>query len=42
MLHLKHQSRVHHSRMIVHTPEFKAEEKTFRDYEKAKLSLKFI
>jgi predicted metal-dependent hydrolase len=42
MLHLKHQSRVHHSRMIVHTPEFRAEEKTFRDYEKAKLSLKFI
>jgi len=42
MLHLKHQSRIHHSRMIVHTPEFKAEEKTFRDYERAKLALKHI
>jgi hypothetical protein len=42
MLHLKHRSRVHDSRIMVHTPEFKAEEKTFRDYEKAKLSLKFI
>ena len=42
MLHLKHRSRVHDSRMIVHTPEFKAEEKTFHDYERAKLSLKLI
>jgi predicted metal-dependent hydrolase len=42
MLHLKHQSRIHASRKIVHTPEFKAEEKTFRDFEKAKLALKFI
>src|SRR5262249_45333298 len=42
MLHLKHRSRVHDSRTMVHTPEFRAEEKTFRDYEKAKLSLKFI
>ena len=42
MLHVKHRCRVHDSRMIVHTPEFKAEEKTFRDYERAKLSLRFI
>ena len=42
MLHLKHRSRVCDSRMMVHTPEFKAEEKTFRDYEKAKLSLQFM
>jgi hypothetical protein len=42
MLHLKHQSRIHASRMMVHTPEFKAEEKTFCDYERAKLALKLI
>jgi hypothetical protein len=42
MLHLKHRSRVHDSRMMVHTPEFKAEEKTFRNYERAKLALKLI
>jgi hypothetical protein len=42
MLHLKHRSRVHDSRVMVHTPEFKADEKTFRYYEKAKLSLKLI
>ena len=42
MLHLKHRSRIHDSRVMVHTPEFKAEEKTFRDYEKAKLSLRLI
>ena len=42
MLHLKHQSRIHDSRLMVHTPEFKAEEKTFRDYERAKLALKRI
>ena len=42
MLHLKHQSRIHRWRMVVHTPEFKTEEKTFRDFEKAKLALKHI
>jgi hypothetical protein len=42
MLHLKHRSRIHDSRMMVHTPEFRAEEKTFRDYERAKLALKLI
>ncbi len=40
MLHLKHQSRVHDSRMIVHTPEFKAEEKQFLQYREAKLWLR--
>ena len=39
MLHLKHRSRVDDSRLIVHTPEFKAEEKRFREYEEAKLWL---
>ncbi len=42
MLHLKHRSRIHASRLMVHTPEFKAEEKSFRDYEKAKMWLKLI
>ena len=39
MLHLKHRIRVHDSRMMVHTPEFKAEERTFRQYEKVKFWL---
>jgi len=42
MLHLKHRSRIRASRMMVHTPEFKAEEKTFREYEKAKIWLRLI
>jgi hypothetical protein len=40
MLHVKHHSRVEDSRLIVHTPEFKAEEKRFAQYEQAKLWLK--
>jgi hypothetical protein len=36
MLHVKHQSRVEDSRLIVHTPEFKKEEKRFAKYEEAK------
>jgi predicted metal-dependent hydrolase len=40
MLHLKHQSRVHDSRLMVHTPEFKAEEQSFHHYEEAKQWLK--
>ena len=40
MLHLKHHSRVHDSRLIVHTPEFKAEEKRFRELHQAKIWLK--
>ena len=40
MLHVKHRSRVHDSRLIVHTPEFKREEKGFLHYQEAKLWLK--
>ncbi len=40
MLHVKHQSRVHDSRLIVHTAEFRAEEKTFREFPDAKRWLK--
>ena len=42
MLHVKHRSRVHDSRLIVHTREFKADEKRFREYKEAKLWLKRI
>lgn len=42
MLHVKHQSRVHDSRQVVHTPEFKAEEKAFLHYQEAKLWLEGI
>ena len=42
MLHVKYQSRVRDSRLMVHTPEFKAEEKKFREFEDAKLWLKTI
>jgi hypothetical protein len=42
MLHLKHQSRVHDSRVIVHTPEFKVEERGFSHYQEAKVWLKRI
>jgi hypothetical protein len=40
MLHVKHRSRVQDSRLIVHTPEFKAEEKRFLHYAEAKRWLK--
>ena len=40
MLHVKHQCRVQDSRLIVHTPEFRAEEKRFAHYREAKLWLK--
>jgi hypothetical protein len=40
MLHVKHQSRVRDSRVIVHTPEFKTEERSFPHYQEAKLWLK--
>ena len=40
MLHVKHQSRVRDSRIIVHTPEFKMEERNFPHYQEAKLWLK--
>jgi len=42
MLHVKHQSHVHDSRLIVHTREFKIEEKQFLQYREAKLWLKQI
>jgi len=42
MLHVKHQSRVHNSRMIIHTPEFKREERSFSQYQAAKVWLKKI
>ena len=42
MLHVKHQSRVQDSRLILHTPEFKSEEKKFAQYEEAKEWLKRI
>ena len=40
MLHIKHQSQVHDSRMIFHTREFKQEELRFSQYREAKLWLK--
>jgi predicted metal-dependent hydrolase len=40
MLHVKHQSEVRDSRLIVHTSAFKAEEKRFAHYDEAKLWLK--
>jgi hypothetical protein len=42
MLHLKHHSQVHDARMIVHTQEFKADEKLFSRYREAKFWLKRI
>ena len=40
MLHVKHHSRVQDSRLIVHTPEFKSDEKRFAHYGRAKDWLK--
>ena len=40
MLHVKHRSRVHDSRVLVHTPEFKSDERKFAGYRLAKLWLK--
>jgi hypothetical protein len=40
MLHVKHQSQTRNSRLIVHTTEFRAEEKQFLQYPEAKLWLK--
>jgi predicted metal-dependent hydrolase len=40
MLHVKHQSRVRDSRIIVHTHEFKMQERSFPHYQEAKLWLK--
>jgi len=40
MLHVKHRSRIHQSRVLVHTPEFRAEERRFAEYHLAKVWLK--
>jgi hypothetical protein len=40
MLHVKHHTKVHDSRVIVHTAEFRAEEKRFAQYREAKDWLK--
>ena len=40
MLHVKHHSEIHDSRVVVHTPEFRAEEKHFLQYPEAKRWLK--
>lgn len=40
MLHVKHRSRVHDSRLVVHTPEFKQEERNFLRFQEAKRWLK--
>jgi hypothetical protein len=42
MLHIKHQSCIRGCRMLVHTPEFRADEKTFSEYQNAKQWLKTI
>ncbi len=42
MLHMKHQSEVHNSRLVVHTHDFKIEEKRFLHYREAKGWLKQI
>ena len=42
MLHVKHHSQVRDSRLIVHTPEFKIEEKQFLQYREARLWLKQV
>ena len=35
MLHVRHPSRASNCRLISHTPEFRAEERRFKDYQKA-------
>jgi len=42
MLHVKHQSRIRDCRILVHTPEFRADEQSFAEYQKARLWLKKI
>jgi hypothetical protein len=42
MLHVKHQSCIRGCRMLVHTPEFRADEKTFSEYQNARQWLKTI
>jgi predicted metal-dependent hydrolase len=40
MLHIKHASCVHDNKLMVHTPEFRREERSFASYDEAKLWLK--
>jgi hypothetical protein len=42
MLHVKHQSCIHDCRILVHTPEFRAEERSFPQFKEATLWLKKI
>jgi len=42
MLHVKHQSCIRGCRILVHTPEFRADEKNFSDYQNARQWLKTI
>ena len=42
MLHVKHQSCIRGCRILVHTPEFRADEKSFSDYQNARQWLKTI
>jgi hypothetical protein len=42
MLHVKHHSQIRHSRLAVHTPEFKRDEKQFPHYEAARRWLKHL
>jgi hypothetical protein len=36
MLHVKHRSRIHDCRVLVHTPEFRSDERSFAEYRAAK------
>ena len=42
MLHVRHQSRIQNCRILVHTPEFKTDERRFTHYREAKTWLKGI
>ena len=42
MLHVKHQSCIRDCRILVHTPEFRADEKRFSEYQNARQWLKSI
>jgi len=42
MLHVKHRTQIHDFRVVVHTPEFKSEERNFPHYQEARLWLRGI
>jgi hypothetical protein len=42
MLHVRHQSKIQNCRVLVHTPEFKSDERRFSHYQEANLWLKRI